>query len=106
LTAGLDCIILASIVYTIDFLGKTRWTYFFEVFGKNPWFIYLLSEVLAIVLYTGKTESGETWFQSVYANTFGHIGGKTGSLLFALTFMLTCWLVGWWLNRMKIYVRV
>jgi predicted acyltransferase len=106
LTVGLDCFILATIVYIIDFMGKTRWTYFFEVFGKNPLFIYLLSEVLAILLYTFKTKTGKSYFQWTYNNIFGHIGGKPGSLLFALTFMLTCWLVGWWLDKRKIYIRV
>ncbi|HET9279303.1 MAG TPA: DUF5009 domain-containing protein [Flavitalea sp.] len=106
LTVGLDCIIIAGIMYVVDFMHKTRWSHFFEVFGKNPLFIYLLSEVLAILLYTMKTDSGKSWFQAIYENTFGHIGGKTGSLLFALAFMLTCWLVGWWLNKRKIYIRV
>jgi predicted acyltransferase len=106
LTVGLDCIIIAGIVYVVDFMHKTRWSHFFEVFGKNPLFIYLLSEVLAILLYTLKTDSGKSWFKAIYENTFGHIGGKTGSLLFALAFMLTCWLVGWWLDKRKIYIRV
>jgi predicted acyltransferase len=102
----LDCILIAAIVYIIDFMGKTRWTYFFRVFGKNPLFIYLLSEVLAILLYTFRTRSGKTYFQSIYENTFGYVGGKSGSLLFALAFMLICWLVGWWLDKRKIYIRV
>ena len=106
LTVGLDCIIIASIIYTIDFLRKTRWTYFFEVFGKNPLFIYLLSEVLAILLYTIRTDPRKSLFQTLYENSFGIIGGKTGSLLFALAFMLICWLVGWWLDKRKIYVKV
>lgn len=106
LTVGLDCIIIAAIVYIVDFLHKTRWSHFFQVFGRNPLFIYLLSEVLAIVLYTVKTGSGKSWFQALYENTFGHIGGKTGSLLFALAFMLICWFVGWWLDKRKIYIRV
>lgn len=106
LTVGLDCIIIAAIIYTIDFMGKTRWTYFFEVFGKNPLFIYLLSEVLAISLYTLRTGTGKSYFQWIFDNTFGFIGDKPGSLLFALAFMLTCWLVGWWLHKRKIYIRV
>ncbi len=106
LTVGLDCIIIAAILYIINFMHKTRWTWFFDVFGKNPLFIYLLSELLAILLYTLRTTSGKSYFQWVYENTFGHIGGKTGSLLFALAFMAICWLVGWWLYKRKIYIRV
>jgi predicted acyltransferase len=29
-----------------------------------------------------------------------------GSLLFAICYMLICWMVGWILDRKKIYVRV
>lgn len=47
-TVGLDCLILGVIIYIIHFLNKKGWTYFFEVFGRNPLFIYLLSEVAAI----------------------------------------------------------
>ena len=106
LTVGLDCIIIASILYVIDFLGKKQWTYFFEVFGRNPLFIYLLSVVLAILLYTLQTPDGRSYFQAAYQNSFGLIGGKLGSLLFALAFMMICWLVGWWLDRRKVYIRV
>ncbi len=51
LTVAIDCILLAMLVYIIDLRRQTNWTYFFEVFGRNPLFIYLLSEVLAILLY-------------------------------------------------------
>jgi len=104
-TVGLDCIILASVIYLIDFLHKTRWTSFFEVFGKNPLFIYLLSEILVIIAFMipiGKT----SLFRWIYANIFSHAGTYLGSLLFALTFMLICWSVGYWMDKKKIYVRV
>src|ERR1700709_1230111 len=37
-TVGIDCVIIAAIIYVIDFLGRTSWTKFFTVFGKNPLF--------------------------------------------------------------------
>ena len=49
-TVGIDCVIISAIIYVVDFLGRTNWTGFFTVFGKNPLFIYLLSEVGATVL--------------------------------------------------------
>ena len=49
-TVGLDCVILAAIIYVVDFLGRTKWTKFFTVFGKNPLFIYLVSEVGVTIL--------------------------------------------------------
>jgi predicted acyltransferase len=32
--------------------------------------------------------------------------GAWGSFLFAVSYMLLCWLVGWWLNKRKIYIKV
>jgi predicted acyltransferase len=105
-TVGLDCIILSAIIYVIDFLGKKRWTYFFEVFGKNPLFIYLLSELLVVGLYMIAVGNKVSLFSWIYKNIFSKVGAYFGSLLFAISYMLICWLVGYWLDKRKIYVRV
>jgi predicted acyltransferase len=106
LTVGLDCLILGSIIYVVDFLKKTKWTIFFQVFGKNPLFIYLLSEVIAILLYFFHVEGNVSVYNWIFRTFFLPFGGYTGSLIFALAVMLTCWLVGWWMDRRKIYIRV
>jgi predicted acyltransferase len=105
-TTGLDCIILATIMYVIDFLHKTKWTTFFEVVGKNPLFVYLLSELLAITMDTIHTDNETSLKQWLYQNIFSHFGAYFGSFLFAVVFMLVCWLAGYWLDKKKIYVRV
>lgn len=107
LTVGIDCILLAFLAYVIDFLQRTRWTYFFEVFGKNPLFIYLLSEIGAILLWFVRVgENKQPLYAWVYQHIFSHAGAYLGSLLFAIAFMLVCWLVGYILDKRKIYVRV
>ncbi|QNF34947.1 DUF5009 domain-containing protein [Adhaeribacter swui] len=105
LTVAIDCIILAMLVYVIDLRRKTNWTYFFEVFGRNPLFIYLLSEVLAILLYFFRT-GDQSYYSAIYNAVFAPLGGYLGSFLFAITFMLICWLVGYLLDKRKIYIRV
>ena len=105
-TVGLDCIILSVVIYIIDFLQKTKWTYFFQVFGKNPLFIYLLSELLPVALYMIKTDPNTTLYRWLYVNIFSHAGAYFGALLFAVCYMLVCWTVGYFLDRRKIYVRV
>ena len=105
-TVGLDCVILSAIVYLVDFKKKTSWNYFFEVFGRNPLFIYLLSEVLAILFYFIHVTPEQSIFRWLFQNIFRYAGMYTGSLLFALSFMMLCWLVGYWLDKKKIYVRV
>jgi predicted acyltransferase len=103
---GLDCIIIAAIIYVINFKQKTRWTYFFEVMGRNPLFIYLLSELGATLLYFFRADSKTSWYQWIYKNIFVYAGDYLGSFLFAVSFMLFCWLVGYFLDKRKIYIRV
>jgi predicted acyltransferase len=100
LTVGLDCIILAGVIYVIDFLRNDRRAYFFEVFGKNALFIYLLSEAVAILL------RGTHLYDWIFNHIFKFTGMYLGSLLFAICFTLGCWLAGWYLDKRKIYIRV
>ncbi|HXB09018.1 MAG TPA: hypothetical protein VNW04_17955 [Puia sp.] len=107
ITIGLDLVLLSFLIYIIEFCQKTRWTYFFSVFGKNPLFIYLLSELLAetLSLIPGKGDSDlKEWVNgSFYQQWFP---GAFGSLLYSLTFMMICWSVGLMLDKKKIYIRV
>ena len=104
-TVGLDLIILSAIIYVIDFLQQTKWTYFFEVFGKNPLFIYLLSEIGIIALWMIPVGNKQlpSW---AFENIFNHAPTYWASLLYALAWMMICWLAGWWMDKKKIYVRV
>jgi predicted acyltransferase len=104
-TVGLDCMILACIIYLIDFLGKTKSVYFFQVFGRNPLPIYLLSEIGLIILFI--IPVGQlSLFQWVYQNIFIYAGNYFASLLFAISWMLFCWVAGYILDKKKIYIKV
>jgi len=105
-TIGLDCILLGGIIYIVDFRNKVSWTPFFIAFGKNPLFIYLLSELGAISIYLWHTPSGIPVHKWVYDTIYTHAGLFFGSMLFSVSFMLLCWLAAYWLDRKKIYIRV
>jgi predicted acyltransferase len=105
LTVGLDCLILSALVYVIEVLRRDRWTYFFQVFGRNPLFIYLLSELVLILLYFFRV-GDKSLFVTIYQAWFEPAGPYIGSLLFALAFMLFCWSVGYLLDKRRIYIRV
>jgi predicted acyltransferase len=106
LTVGLDLIILPVLIYLIEIARSTKWTTFFVVFGRNPLFIYLLSEILLITLYL--ISVGDASLQEwIYHNVFESIANPVNaSLMFAIMFMLVCWAVGYLLDRKKIYIKV
>jgi len=105
-TVGIDCVILSAIIYIVDFLGRTNWTKFFTVFGKNPLFIYLLSEVGVTILYMIQVKPEVSLYSWLYHHIYQHAGLYLGSLLFAVSWMLFCWIIGYYLDKKKIYVRV
>jgi len=106
-TVGIDLIFLSFLIYVIEFRNKKGWTGFFNVFGKNPLSIYLLSELLIVVLFLipmGPDLSFADWINQVFYQAL--FPGKIGSLLFAISYMMVCWGVGKWLDYKKIYIRV
>jgi predicted acyltransferase len=102
LTIGLDVLLLAL----LHSIGSRRWMAFFEVFGKNALAIYLLSEVAVIALLAIPAGASNA-FAWIYQSGFEGLGGMhAGSLLFATTFMLACWVVAYGLDRKGVYFKV
>jgi predicted acyltransferase len=105
LTVGLDMVIIGTIIYRIELQKQLQFSGFFEVFGKNPLVIYLFSEILAITLYT--LNVGDiSLFNWIFQHGFSFFAPYWASLAFALSFMLVCWLLGYVLDKFKIYSRV
>ncbi len=105
-TVGLSLIILATLMLIIEIAGLVKWTYFFVVFGRNPLFIYAMA-ALFIKTFSLIKVGNITLQQWIYENLFlSWTGGKAASLLFALAYMLLMWLIGFWMDRNKIYVKV
>lgn len=105
ITCGLDLVIIGALIYVVEVKSYIKWTGFFTVFGKNPLFIYIVSEVLLTiigVIFPGLNFNA--WISSRFFQVIAP--GPVGSLLFAICFMLTCWLVGYILDKRKIYIRV
>lgn len=106
LTTGIDIMVLVILVYLLDIRKATGWSYFFEVMGRNTLFIYLLSEVAAILLDTF-SHDGHNLHHWIFLHVFKPWAGDyPGSFLFALAFMLMCWSVGYFLDRKKLYIKI
>jgi predicted acyltransferase len=105
-TIGIDLIVLALLIRIVPEAKETRWTWFFEVFGRNTLAIYLLAELGQIVLqtfYVGHI----TLYEWLWSTGFApRAGDKPGSLLYAVLYMLGCWLVAFWMDRRRIYIKL
>lgn len=114
-TCGLAASFLGLLIWIIDIKGHKRWCRFFEAFGINPLFLYCFGTVLAIVIgaikvpYSG-TESGvislKGWFYDALWMPLCGGNATLASLLFAITFVLVNWCVGYILYKKKIYIKI
>jgi len=105
-TVGLDCLILGAVIYVVDMQKKVKWTWFFEVVGKNPLTVYLFSELLVTVMYLIQVSPDRSLFVWTYQTIFSYAGAYWGSLLFAISYMMVCWSLGYFMDKRKIYLRV
>jgi predicted acyltransferase len=104
-TTGLTCMLLSVVIYLLDFRRINFSVYFFQVFGRNPLVLYMLSMFCALLVMMIPFH-GTTLQNWLYENIFATVGAKFGSLLYAISYMLLCWLVGYVLDRRKIYIKV
>jgi predicted acyltransferase len=106
LTVGIDIVLLSFLIYIIEFRGKIKWTPFFAVFGKNPLFIYMVSELLIVILFNIPVGQDSNVAESAAGGIMSIVPGAFGSLLFSLLYMMICWSVGKLLDKKKVYIRV
>jgi predicted acyltransferase len=107
LTVGLDLSILAVLIFAIEFRKIRVGIKFFDVFGKNPLFIYLFSELFYVVLRLIPAGEGMDVFSWISEKIFQAVfPGAFGALSTAIAFTLLCWLLGWWLDKRRIYIKI
>ena len=117
-TSGLAMITLSMFIYLIEFKNASgKWSYFFEVFGKNPLFIFVLSgflpRVLALLRWEDHiNEQGEKVYTSSLPWFYEHVCKnihsdlRIGSLLYALCFIAVMGALAYLLDKRKIYIKV
>ena len=108
-TTGLATLTIATMIYFIEIKGvKIGLSRFFDVFGKNALFVFALSAFLPKGLALIKLGDGITPWNWLYKKIYIHIPGapENGSLAYALTVISFMWLICWWLDKKKIYIKV
>lgn len=107
---GLAATLLALLIYIIDVKEHRRWCRFFEVFGVNPLFLYVLSDFFAIVFgaFSFKFGGEDTTIIGFFYNELLQpvFGDNGGSLAYALLFVLLNWCVGYQLYKRRIYIKL
>ena len=109
-TCGLASTLLALLIWLIDVKGYRRWSKFFEVFGVNPLFLFVLSDLFAIVFGAFRFTVNGTqtsiigfMYNQVLSPIFGEYGG---SLAYAVLFLILNWCIGYQLYKRKIYIKL
>ena len=117
-TTGLAIITLGTLIYLIEFKEvKGAWSKFFDVFGKNPLFIFVLSgflpRALALLRINDHLDAkGKPVYLSAFGWFYEHICKnitndlRVGSLVYALAMIGFYWLIVYWMDKKKIYVKV
>lgn len=115
-TSGMAIIILALCIYALEIKQwRKGWAPFFDSFGKNPLFIFVLSGVWArlygLVRWEDGIKDGKPVFKGLGGYMYDHIfvplfGAMNGSLFYAIFHVLIFWLIALWLDKKKIYIKV
>lgn len=117
-TTGLAILVLSTLIYLIEFKeNKGAWGRFFDVFGKNPLFIFVLSGFLPRVLGMFRwvdhvSPEGQNVYTSAFPWFYQHICKdistdlRVGSLVYALCMILMYWSIVYMLDKKKIYIKV
>jgi predicted acyltransferase len=106
LTVGWDLVILSGLMLLIEVRQIKGWTYFFEVFGKNPLILYVCAGVVVSIfsmIPVGEGSLREAFYTNLYSSW---LSPKNASFLFAISYMLLIWVIGLMMDRKKIYIRV
>lgn len=117
-TTGLATLTLSILIYWIEFKEvRAGWSRFFDVFGKNPLFIFVLSGFLPRVLGLLRwvdhlDEAGKKVYTTPFNWFYLHICKniatdlRIGSLVYALCMIAFYWTIVYFLDKKKIYIKV
>lgn len=116
-TTGLAIVTISVLIYLIEFKEiKGAWSKFFDVFGKNPLFIFFLSgflpRILALLRFEdlslapgNTTTSALPWFWNHVCKPISE-DLRNGSLLYAVCMIVFYWSIVYVLDKKKIYIKV
>ena len=117
-TTGLAMVTLGFLIFIIELKNnRGLWSKFFDVFGKNPLFIFALHVLLmrtqALIRIQDHFDDKNnpvysaplTWFYKHLCDPIS-TDPRTGSLIYAVVMILFYWVIVFIMDRRKIYIKV
>ena len=100
-SCGMASALLATLSYFIDICGRGGWFSFFRAFGVNPLFLYVGSEVIAVVL--GTTGAKPMVYNAILSAV---PDPYVASACYSAGLMLVMGAIAWPLYRKRIYIKI
>ena len=105
-TCGFSALLLGVLSWYTDVTKQWRQVHTFTVFGVNPLFCYVLSELLYI-LADNLPLQGQSLHGTIYSALSEWVGDNAfASLLYAFLFVLAVWVIGAYLRKKNIYIKI
>jgi predicted acyltransferase len=106
--AGISMLGLALCYWAAEIRGwKKGWSYYWLVFGTNAIAAYVLSELMASGLWAIQLKPRFSLNAFLYFDVFQRVHPPgIGALLYALAFVMVCWLVVWPLYIKRIFIKI
>lgn len=116
-TNGLAILTLCVLLYLIEMRDQRgAWSRFFDVFGKNALFIFVVSGIVGRMyglfhIADGKDMQGAVIYKGLKEWMYDHIffpafGAINGSLMYAVFHIIIFWALCYSLDKKKIYIKV
>lgn len=114
-TCGLASSFLGLLIWIIDIKGHKGWCRFFEAYGVNPLFMYVLGSVFSILFgyikvpYSAAADGIISFHGWLYQGIMMPLAGgdaTLASLFYALAFVIFNWIFGYILYKNKIYIKI
>jgi len=107
-TAGMALVCLSLCFWVLDVKQwRGRWSTFFLVFGMNPIAGYVFAELLSRLLDRFSVGKNLSCQEFIYQTFFEQLAGPyQASLLYAVSYVLLCWVAMWILYRNRVFLRI
>lgn len=106
-SSGMALLLLGTLYWLIDVQNYRRWTPFFVAFGINAITAYVLHGVLIDAFHIPVNEAGETLRGLSYQGlTKMGMSAELGSFMWAILYLLLCFIPIWIMYRRNIIVKI